>query len=102
MIKLYQFHPVWNLPNTSPFCMKLETYLRMAKIPFEIVRVSDPRKCPKGKLPYIRDNETIISDSDFIINYLQQKYGDSLDNHLNQEEKAIALALQRMLEEHLY
>jgi hypothetical protein len=32
MIKLYQFNPVWGLPNASPFCMKLETYSFLANI----------------------------------------------------------------------
>ena len=34
MIKLYQYSPAFGLPNASPFCMKLETYLRMAQLPF--------------------------------------------------------------------
>ncbi|EHL31588.1 glutathione S-transferase family protein [Legionella drancourtii] len=102
MIKLYQFPSLWELPNASPFCMKLETYLRMAKIPFETVKVVDPRKNPKGKLPCISDEGKKIADSGLIIEYLQQKYGDTLDSHLTQEQKASALALRRMLEEHLY
>ena len=27
LIKLYQFAPAFGLPNASPFCMKLETYV---------------------------------------------------------------------------
>lgn len=30
MIKLHQLAPAFGLPNASPFCMKVETYLRMA------------------------------------------------------------------------
>jgi len=33
MIKLHQFHSCWGIPNASSFCMKLETYLRMTKLP---------------------------------------------------------------------
>ena len=33
MIKLFQFPPAFGLPNASPFCMKLETWLRMAGLP---------------------------------------------------------------------
>ncbi|CAM2748898.1 Uncharacterised protein [Legionella steigerwaltii] len=102
MIKLYQYPSAWSLPNPSPFCMKLETYLRMAKLPFEIVTVIDPRKAPKGKLPVISDDGRKIADSGFIIDYLQQKYSDPLDGHLTATQKAEALAVRRMLEEHLY
>lgn len=36
MIKLYQFEPVWGIPNASPFRMKIETYLRMTALPYEM------------------------------------------------------------------
>ena len=53
MIKLYQFEPAFGLANASPFCMKLETYLRMAALPFEIPCASlrHLQKAPKGKMP---------------------------------------------------
>lgn len=102
MIKLHQFPSRKNLPNMSPFCMKLETYLRMAKLPFEIVTSMNPGKAPKGKLPYINDGEKIIADSGLIIDYLKQTYGDSLDQHLSEQQKAEALAWRRLMEEHLY
>ncbi|WP_133136716.1 glutathione S-transferase family protein [Legionella rowbothamii] len=102
MIKLYQFPPQWSLPNPSPFCMKLETYLRMAKLPFEAIYVVNPTKGPKKKLPTINDEGTILGDSGLIISYLKEKYGDPLDSHISSEQKAQALAIQRLLEEHLY
>ncbi len=37
MLRVYQFAPAFGLPNASPFCMKLETWLRMAGLPFEPV-----------------------------------------------------------------
>ena len=37
VIRVHQFAPALGLPNASPFCMKLETYLRMAGLPFELV-----------------------------------------------------------------
>jgi Glutathione S-transferase N-terminal domain len=48
MVTLYKFIPAWGLPDLSPFCVKLETYLRLAKIPYE-TQVGDPRKAPKKK-----------------------------------------------------
>jgi glutathione S-transferase len=104
MIQLYQFAPAFGLPNASPFCLKLETYLRMAALPFEIPRfkLQQLQGAPKGKMPYIADGSRTVSDSSLIIDYLKTTYGDPLDNWLNNEQRAGALAWQRLLEEHLY
>ena len=55
MIKLHQFRPAWGLTTASPFCQKLETYLRMAGIEHQVVVERDTRRAPKGKLPYIEE-----------------------------------------------
>ncbi len=102
MLKLHQFAPAFGLPNASSFCLKLETYLRMAEIPFESVYGMDMGKAPKGKMPYIVDGDKIIGDSNFIIDYLKQTYGDRLDTHLTAVDRAIALAMRRLIEENLY
>jgi glutathione S-transferase len=102
MITLYQFPPIWGLPNASPFCMKLETYLRMAQLPYQLARGADIRRAPKGKMPYIEDQGKTVADSGLVVDYLKAAYGDELDAHLNPAERATALALQRLIEEHLY
>ena len=71
MIKLYQFQPAFGLPNASPFCMKVENYLRMAVLPYEIAPNASHFKAPKGKLPYIEDGAKVVADSSFIIEYLK-------------------------------
>lgn len=101
MIILHQLARTWGIPNLSHFCVKLETYLRMAKLPYEIVDTL-PLKAPRGKLPFIEDGGKKIADSRLIVNYLKATYGDTLDAHLSQEEKATAKTWQRLLEEHLY
>jgi glutathione S-transferase len=102
MIRLYQFAPAFGLPNASPFCMKLETYLRMAGLEFEIVRGASLFGAPKGKMPYIEDRGRRIGDSSLIIEYLKSTYGDPLDAWLSAGERALALAFQRLMEENLY
>lgn len=104
MITLYQYDPTFGLPNASPFCMKLETYLRMAQLPYVAAPFSlrAMGNAPKGKLPYIQDGGTTLADSTFIIDYLKATYGDALDGWLNAEQRAVALAFQRLLEENLY
>jgi glutathione S-transferase len=102
MIKLFQFSPAFGLPNASPFCMKMETYLRMAGLPFELVNSGDVLKAPKHKLPYIDDGGTIVADTTFVIEYLKGRYGDPLDAALSPLERALATAFQRLIEENLY
>lgn len=100
MLQLYQFERTWDIPNLSHFCCKTETYLRMAGIEYEI-KPTLPLGAPKGKLPYIEDGGEILGDSRFIVLHLKTKYKD-LDKGLNEEELALSLALQRLLEEHLF
>ncbi len=102
MITLYQFKPAFGLPNASPFCMKVETYLRMAALPYECVYGADLRRAPKGKLPYIEDGNTRIGDSGFIVDYLARTYDVRLDEYLSDNQRAQALAIRRMIEENLY
>jgi glutathione S-transferase len=99
-IKLFQFPRLFAIPNLSPFCCKLETWLRIAKVPYEIVDMSDPRKGPKGKLPFIEDGAVRIADSSIIIDHLVKTRGVDPDAHLDASQRATALVVQRTLEEH--
>jgi len=104
MIKLYQYRPAFGLPNASPFCMKLETYLRMSGLPFEAppVTLRELGRAPKGKMPYVDDKGDILADTTFIVDHLKASYGDRLDGWLSTEQKAVACAFQRLMEENLY
>jgi glutathione S-transferase len=102
MIRLHQFAPAFGLPNASPFCMKLETWLRMAGLPYQAVNDGNVMKAPKGKLPWIEDGSTRLGDSSLVIEHLKTTYGDRLDAHLTQAERAQAIAFQRLFEENLY
>jgi len=100
MLILHQFQRTWGIPNLSPFCCKIETYLRMADIDYDI-KPTLPFRAPKGKLPYIDDRGLTLGDSRFIIAHLKSAYKD-LDDQLTPSESAISTALQRLIEEHLF
>lgn len=99
-IKLFQFPRMFGIPNISPFCCKLETWLRIAGIPYEVVDTLDPRKAPKGRLPFIEDDGVRIADSSFIIDHLVATRGVDPDAHLDASQRTLALLVQRTLEEH--
>jgi len=100
-LKLFQPARAYGLPNPSAFCVKLETYLRMAGISYETA-VGDPRQAPKGKVPWIEDNGYVLGDSTFIIEYLRRQHGDPLDGRLTPRQQAEGHVIQIMLEESLY
>lgn len=102
MITLFQFYRVWDLPNASPFCMKVETYLRMAKLPYENKFVNNPQKSPKRKLPHIKIDGIFYPDSEFIVDELKRRFGDELDHDLTPEQKALAVLIDVTFCERLY
>lgn len=101
-VKLYQFAPAFGLPNGSPFCMKVEAYLRLAGIDYRCVNGALPFRAPRRKLPWIDDGGTVVADSDFIVRHLEATRGSPLDGWLSPRERAAGHALQRMLEESAY
>ncbi|XP_002731577.1 failed axon connections homolog [Saccoglossus kowalevskii] len=87
-------------PSLSPFPLKLETYLRFAKIPYK--SVFSMKMSPKGKTPWIEYNGEILSDSSFIIEFLNKEFKVDLNTHLSPSDRAVARAFQKMTEENLY
>jgi glutathione S-transferase len=104
MITLYQFIRAWGLPDISPFVTKVDCYLRMTGLPYELVQfpLTELAKTLKSKLPIIEDQGRRVADSGFIVDYLKATYGDTLDGHLSPRDRAIGVALRRMMEESLY
>jgi len=99
---LHQFDRAYGLPNASPFCMKLETWLRLAGVPYELPPKVDFRKAPKGKFPYVELDGRTIADSNHIIDALAARHGDPLDGWMDARTRAHALAFLRLIEENLY
>lgn len=101
-VTLYQFKPMFGLPNPSPFCMKLETYLRLAGIEHRVQTISGRIKSPTGRAPFVEIDGKVMADSGLIINHLEATRGHPVDGKLTLAERAQSLAFQRMMEEHLY
>lgn len=100
MIKLHQFPRVWGR-NVSPFALKLETWLKLAKLDHEVVASANVRRAPKGKLPFIVDQDGArIADSSLIIEHLKRTRQIDPDHELNERQRAEAIGLQRLIEDH--
>ncbi len=101
IVRLVQFPPVWGR-NVSPFALKLETWLRLSGIPFEVSPSLKLAKAPRRKFPYIDDGPLRIGDSSLVIRHLKATRSIDPDSALREDEMAQAVALQRLFEDHLY
>ena len=101
MITLYTFGPYFGLPDASPFVMKGEMLLKLSGLEYQ-TRSRGFAGAPKGKLPYIDDNGTLVADSTLIRMYLEQKYSIYFDRGLSERDRGVAWAVDKMLEDHVY
>ncbi|KAK2844167.1 hypothetical protein Q5P01_010826 [Channa striata] len=100
-IILHQFsRPKNGVPSLSPFCLKIETYLRMVDLPYQ--NYFDGKLSPQGKMPWIEYNHEKASGSEFIVDFLEEKLGVNLNRNLTSQERAVSRAVSKMVEEHLY
>jgi glutathione S-transferase len=100
MITLYGFGPGFGLPEISPYVTKTEVQLKMAGLDYRKVR-GRAELSPKGQLPFIEDDDELVSDSTFIRAHIETKYGVDLDAGLSGAERAQAWTIERMIENHL-
>lgn len=95
---LYHYSNSWGF-DPSPFCLKVQAYLRLADVPFESqTGLAAIRSAPRKQLPYISDEGVIVADSERIIKHVKAKYGDRLDHWLTPDHVAVGYAVSRMLE----
>ncbi|KAH7702666.1 failed axon connections protein [Aphelenchoides avenae] len=101
VINLVQFPRCGCIVSTSPFAIKLETFIRFTKLNY--VNVSNELKwgSAKGQIPFIELNGRQFADSSFIIENLVSIFNLGIDRHLSSRERAEQRALTVLIEESL-
>jgi glutathione S-transferase len=100
-VYLYQFCRTPVLPSLSPYCLKVETWLRLNELKYENVDHKLKFRSTKGQLPFVELNGEEIGDSSVIISKLSQYFGVDPDAQLTKEERNVSHALISMIENHL-
>uniref|UniRef100_A0A1I8AWS5 Thioredoxin-like_fold domain-containing protein n=1 Tax=Steinernema glaseri TaxID=37863 RepID=A0A1I8AWS5_9BILA len=95
VVYLYQFPRAPVTPNLSPFCLKLETWLRANKITYEVVPTYTLRST-KGLLPFVEINGKEIADSQHIIFELEKQF--EVKSELNAEQAGISRTVDRLID----
>ncbi|CAH1794049.1 unnamed protein product [Owenia fusiformis] len=94
-IKRFKF-----IPNVSPFSLALETFMRLAKIQYEVEfanKLTENKET--GQLPFAIVNGVQVNDSQKIMSYLSELFDVDLDSELSPVEKVISHAFQKMMNE---
>lgn len=102
-VVLHTFQGGFGVSSLSPFCLKAEAVLRLAGVPVDRQEPSGPPSTQSGKLPALDPGDgRLIEGSDAIVDWLVDVRGVDLDSGLTPQERAQALAVRRLVEEHLY
>lgn len=101
-ITLVQFPRKLGVPNPSPFCVKLELWLKLAGIEYTVKEQVMPGSSPKKKIPYVIIDGAAMGDSTLIIEHLTKSRGIDPDNGLSARDRALDQAVWAMCDERLY
>ncbi|PAV87405.1 hypothetical protein WR25_14211 [Diploscapter pachys] len=94
-VYLFQFPRTQHLPNLSPFCLKLESFLRVNKIKHEI-RESSKLRSKYGLLPFIELNGKHYADSQLIDLVLRDHF--KINQFASKHDEGVARAVDRMID----
>lgn len=101
-LTLFTLGAAFGLQNVSPFCLKIEMLLTSLDLPFEVDVQPDPRKAPKGKLPFLIADGRTIPDSELITEYIDEITAGRVYEGMSPAQRAQGLALSRLIDDHLY
>ncbi|MDG1115241.1 MAG: glutathione S-transferase family protein [Pseudomonadales bacterium] len=101
-LTVYHLPGRWGLPSVSPFCLKLDAFLRIVEVPHEAITAATPFGGPKGKAPWITLDGETHGDSSLIIERLKAIYSVDPDRHLSRNARGTAVTIERLIEENLY
>jgi glutathione S-transferase len=100
MITLFGLGAGFGLPEISPYVTKTEVQLKMAGLAY-VKQRAQPRRGPKGQVPFIDAGGERIGDSTFIRGYVERTWGVDFDEGLDARRRAEAWAIERMCENQL-
>ncbi|CAG9534942.1 unnamed protein product [Cercopithifilaria johnstoni] len=95
VVYLYQFSRASSSPNISPFCFKVETWLRANKLKHELRSYWNFQPWERY-LPFVELNGEKISCSQLIVEQLQRHF--NLNDQLEKVDIGVARAIDRMIE----
>ncbi len=102
MITLYELPPAYGMAvSVSPYCAKVEAYLRLAGHSYEKAK-GNVLKSPTKTVPYVRwEDGDLMADSDQIIAHLES-VGPALNEGMTEAEAAHGAEMQEVAQKAIY
>lgn len=86
-------------PIIGPTACKVETFLRLAKVPYVFVGTQDYSNSPTERLPFIALNGQLTAESYFIMERVTKEFQVTLDDFLAAEDHAKGNAIRRIIDD---
>jgi len=102
VVNLVQFPRARCIPSASPFALKLETFLKIAKIAYKNVSNEFKYGSAKAQIPFIELNGRQHADSGHIIDVLIKEFNLNMDAGLDPKQLADKRAYTILLEESVF
>jgi len=99
MLTLYSYPTLFGVADNNGYGLKVYAFLKLAGVPFRHEHIFNASQAPRGQLPYIDDDGTIVGDSETILAYVTKKYGVTLDAALTPAQRATNLMVTRTLDD---
>jgi len=100
VVILHGFPAGKTIANASPFVLKVQTFMRMANIKYEMDTID--YFGPKEKSPWISLNGQHVADSEFVIEHLTKKFDVNLNKAYSEKQLAVASSMRIVLDEHWF
>lgn len=100
VVVLHQFPRCFKSPNFSPYCLKLETFLRAYKLNY-VVEEEFALKGPTKQAPWMTFNGVNTGDSQVCIKLLADKFKINYNAGLTEGEESVSEAFRALIEDRL-
>src|SRR5215813_15045398 len=99
MLTLYSWPALCGVADNNGYGLKVYAFLKLAGVAFAHEHVLDASQAPRGQLPYIDDDGTIVGDSDTILSHVIRTRALTIDGGLKPVQRDTNIMVARLLDD---
>jgi glutathione S-transferase len=99
MLTLYSYPGLFGVADNNPYGLKTYAFMRLCGLDFRHEHIMDASQAPRRQLPYMRDGDAVIGDSDAIVARLTARFGLTIDAALSAAQRDTDVMIRRTLDD---